>query len=353
MSSLPELFENNISALDIPKNWQKRREDLLSQIVPLVFGSLPSEPEVFRFELLHSFDYSNPHPVRHNSYKIYIGPNDELQFSIDVHLPISIQHIEENSIPKLPLVINGDGCWNYCGEAVISEITKRGIAIALFNRCEIAKDTGREDRTSGVYRFGNKAFGAISAWAWAYQRCVDFAYQLPFIDLEKIAINGHSRGGKATLLAGATDTRIKVVSPNNSGFGGAGSFHVSDESCEQVNAALQYFPYWYAKDFSRFIDKDKQIPLDMHFLKAAVAPRYLLSTEALDDHWANPKGSWYTHQAAKEIYKVLGKEENICIHYRPGPHEHRLEDWVVFLDFLEVKLLGKTARYSIGNTFPM
>lgn len=59
---------------------------------------------------------------------------------------------------------------------------------------------------------------------------------------------------------------------------------------------------------------------DQHALKALVAPRSLVSTEALGDMWANPTGACQTYRAAREVYRFLGAAERIGIWFRDGEH---------------------------------
>ena len=83
------------------------------------------------------------------------------------------------------------------------------------------------------------------------------------------------------------------------------------------------------------------MPFDQHTVKALVAPRALLSTEALDDLWANPKGTQQSYAAAKEVYRFLGADDRIGIAFRPGKHEQNLNDWKVLLDFADKQFFGK------------
>jgi hypothetical protein len=71
-----------------------------------------------------------------------------------------------------------------------------------------------------------------------------------------------------------------------------------------------------------------------------VAPRALLTTEALGDLWANPTGTWLTHLAAREAYRFLDAGERIGIWFREGEHDHGLVDWQAFLDFAEWQFRG-------------
>jgi hypothetical protein len=73
----------------------------------------------------------------------------------------------------------------------------------------------------------------------------------------------------------------------------------------------------------------------MHFLLALVAPRALLTTEALDDAWANPPGTQRSHAAAREVFGFLGAQDRLAMHCRPGGHAHSLVDWIALLDFAD------------------
>jgi len=84
-----------------------------------------------------------------------------------------------------------------------------------------------------------------------------------------------------------------------------------------------------------------------------VAPRGLVSMEALGDIWANPTGTYQTYDAAREVYRFLGAEERIGIVFREGDHEHGPADWQAFLDFADWQFKGivPERRYDV-NPFP-
>ena len=82
------------------------------------------------------------------------------------------------------------------------------------------------------------------------------------------------------------------------------------------------------------------MPFDQHYLKALVAPRALVSAEGFGDLWSNPSGTYQSFDAAREVYRFLGAEQQIGIWYREGGHDHGAADWHAFLEFLDWRLRG-------------
>ena len=175
---------------------------------------------------------------------------------------------------------------------------------------------------------------------------VDFLETYPGIDAARIAVTGHSRGGKTALLAGATDERIAVTSPNDSGCCGAGCTRFPDAEGEEGASRdiTRSFPYWFTPRVSAYVGKEFDLPFDQHALKAVVAPRRPPQHgSARGDLRASPRGTRLTHDAARELYRALGVEERIGIWYRDGGHAHTLEDWQALLDFCDLQFYGKPA----------
>lgn len=334
---LPELLRfNDGNLLCSTDDWSRRRKEIADAILDLEYGGLPPAPESFRMEYLHTTMDNILPGVQFSSYRIHTGPGQGFPFTLTLLIP--------PGDGPFPVILNGDGCWRYVTNDVSAAVTARGFILAQFNRVELAPDICSIDRTGGIYPlYPDYHFGALSAWAWGYHRCIDALLTLPFVDAGRLTIAGHSRGGKSCLLAGATDDRIALTAPNNSGAGGAGCFRIQGEGSERLDDLLRVFPYWYGPDLKTYIGHENELPFDQHFLKAMVAPRALLSTEALGDLWANPYGTWCTHQAARKVYKWLGVADQIGIAFRPGGHSHALEDWQSLLNFIEWRFYGKPA----------
>ncbi len=300
----------------------------IAQIIELQFGGLPPAQARTRGQLLHAYEIPQSGGRRYQTYRLTAGPGPGVAFGLSLLIP--------PGPGPFPVVLCGDACWRYANDAVAGECLRRGFVLALFNRTELAGDSDAADRNTGIYPlYPEHGFGAISAWAWGYHRCVDFLCTHAAVRSDQIAIVGHSRGGKAALLAGATDGRIALTSPNNSGTGGAASYHITGAGAEPLEHLTRVFPHWLSPRMRDFADDQTRLPFDQHTLIAAIAPRAYFSTEALGDVWANPSGTLHAHQLAREAWTAHGAESRIGIHFREGVHGHGLCDWCEFLDFAE------------------
>ena len=303
--------------------WRVRRLEIEEIFEQIVYGPLPPEPAVTTCTELHTSIAKNLANARFSTYRVEV--DERHAFLLRVFAP--------DGPGPYPVILNGDGCWHYANDPVIEAILARGYVFAQFNRVELAADTRTISATS-------QPFGAFASWAWGYHRAVDALLQLAFINHDCIAVVGHSRGGKAALLAGAKDERIALTSANNSGAGGAGSFLYLGTGSETLADIVGEFPHWFNPKLNAFVNREHELAFDQHFLKALVAPRALLTTEALDDLWANPTGTFRTHLAAKEVYTLLNAPERIAISYRVGGHDHSFADWCVLLDFADAVFRG-------------
>ncbi|MHB1035382.1 MAG: alpha/beta hydrolase family protein [Pirellulales bacterium] len=243
------------------------------------------------------------------------------------------------------------------------EIIDRGYALATFYHGDL--DPDRNDPTDGVQphylKPGEKRpsddWGTIAAWAWGASRAVDYLRTDGDIDAARIAVVGHSRNGKAAIVAAAFDERIALAIPHQAGCGGtAPSRGKIGESVKQINNS---FPHWFDDEFKKFNDQPDRLPFDQHLLVALVAPRPILLSNATEDTWANPAGQFEMLQAAEPVYRLLGAggldaktmpepgrlvASRLGYYIRPGKHSMGKEDWKVFLEFADRHLAVKKAE---------
>ena len=342
----PLLFSSGERVRSAPQ-WRARRREIHAQIMPIAYGELPAAPSCVQCVVLHGSVVNRFSGSRLLSCHVLI--DCQHAFMLRIFVP-------PGSGP-FPVLLNGDGCWHYANDEVIGAVVEAGYVFAQFNRVELAPDAGPATGAgAGPVAPPHVSPGstpALATWAWGYHRAIDALFQLDFVDQASIAVIGHSRGGKAALLAGATDERIALTSANGSGAGGAGCFRLTGPGAETLADAVSAFPHWFSPQLAQFAGREDALPFDQHFLKALIAPRALLTTEALQDHWANPAGTWLTHLAAREVYSFLGVPDLIAVAYRDGGHDHCLADWRTLLGFCNTVFRGKPhAGISQGNTFP-
>jgi dienelactone hydrolase len=336
IQDLPDPFVfNDGSRVKSKEDWARRREELKAQILYYEYGHWPPAPGNVTGKELSSKDNADLGAVE-KQILLTMGPDKKVEIHLDLTIPAG-------KAGPLPVVVKGDLCWGKVAvkqPEAIKDILRRGYVLAEFDRTELAPDS--KDRTKGVYPvYPDYDWAAEAAWAWGFQRVVDYMLTQDFIDAKRIAITGHSRGGKGALLAGAFDERVALVVPNGSGAGGAGLHRIVHPKGETTKRIVTVFPFWFSPRMATFLGKEDRLPFDQHSVRALCAPRAHLCTEALDDLWANPTGTQQGYLAAKEVYDFLGAGEKIGIHFRPGKHEQDAADWAALLDFADKVFFGK------------
>lgn len=325
----PFLF-NNGSRVATRDDWARRREELKALVLYYEYGHMPPAPGNVKATELSSSVNQETGAVE-KSLLLTMGPDNKISTHLDLTIP--------RGQGPFPVIITGDLSWGKIKDPIPAHVVKRGYILAEFNRTEIVPDS--KERTGAYAAYPEYDWGAAAAWAWGYHRVVDYLLTRDDVDRARIAITGHSRGGKATLIAGATDERIALTAPNNSGCGGAGCYRFQADKSEDIAAILKNFPFWFQPNFKDFIGRVDRLPFDQHSVKALVAPRALLSTEALGDLWANPEGTQQTYLAARHVYDFLGASDKIGIYFRQGKHEQNEQDWLVLLDFADRVFFGR------------
>jgi dienelactone hydrolase len=234
----------------------------------------------------------------------------------------------------------------------VRELVGRGFAAVAVHVGQIRPDDAAQ-ALAGVQAVfpseapDGEAWGTIAAWAWGASRVMDFLETEPAIDPKRVAVVGHSRGGKAALWCGAEDERFALVISNNSGCTGAAL--ARRKQGERVTAINTRFPHWFCGGYRAFNDREEAMPVDQHQLIGLIAPRLVYVASASDDAWADPEGEFAACLHAAPVFALAGHQGlatmefpapgvalhdgRIGYHLRRGKHDLMLEDWRLFMDF--------------------
>ncbi len=173
--------------------------------------------------------------------------------------------------------------------------------------------------TQGIIGLMNKGqqrkaddWGSLRAWAWGSSRLLDYFETDKAVDAKKVGLEGHSRYGKATIVAMAYDARFAIAYVSSSGAGGA-KLHRRDwgEIVENVAGSSEY--HWMAGNFLKYASTLTwgDMPVDSHELVAMCAPRpvFLSAGATQGDGWVDAKGTFLAGAGAGPVYRLLGKKD--------------------------------------------
>jgi hypothetical protein len=148
-------------------------------------------------------------------------------------------------------------------------------------------------------------------------RAIDYFETDKAIDAKHVALEGHSRYGKGTIVTMAYEPRLWTAYVSSSGEGGA-KLHRRDwgEIIENVAGTSEY--HWMAGNFLKYAGPMhwNDLPVDSHELIALCAPRPVFlsagkggyDAEPGGDSWVDAKGTFLAGAAAGPVYKLLGKK---------------------------------------------
>jgi hypothetical protein len=362
------------------RQWEKvRRPELLNLFETEMFGKMPGRPADMHFKVLSEdknaldgaatrkevamyFDKEESHSVVLLMYipngvdgpvPAFMGINFKCNYGTTMDPGVSMpdkKHIESYG-PGFKLYERGENAHRWPYEYIVSN----GYAVVTFYRGDVDPDW-HDGFKNGVHKVidGDKprqadSWGTISAWAWGLSRALDYLETDKAIDSKRVAVIGHSRLGKTSLWAGASDPRFALVISNNSGCSGAAlSRRVFGEHLLKINTT---FPHWFCDNYKKYSSKEETLPFDQHELIALIAPRPIYVASASEDLWADPKGELLSLVNSSSVYNLYGFEtlstselppvntplssEIMGYHIREGKHNIVIYDWQQYVKFAD------------------
>ena len=198
------------------------------------------------------------------------------------------------------------------------QVLARGWGYAEYVPTSVQPDNGA-GLTEGIIGLVNRGqprklddWGALKAWAWGASRALDYLETDKAVDARQVGLEGHSRYGKATLVAMAYDPRFAIAYVSSSGEAGAKLYrHIFGEQVGNVAGAQEY--HWMAGNFLKYAGPltPGDLPVDAHELIALCAPRpvFISGGATNGDGWIDAKGMFLAAAAAGPVYRLLGKKD--------------------------------------------
>ena len=371
--NVPELLKcEDGTRVSSVAQWEgKRRAEIMEFFTREVYGRRPVErPDGLSFERTEPDKVMmDGRALRKRIRASWTGPRGNWSFDFTAFIPRKAAE-EGRKSPAFVLICNRPPEENidptrarksYFWPA--EEIVDRGYATLAFYHEDIAQDDRRPVLTNGVcliYGDHEKdSWGALSMWAWGASRVMDWIETEPSLDAAHVGVVGHSRGGKAALVAGVTDRRFAMACANDSGCGGAKLNHIELPKSEHVVvSAKRTYRSWYSHAYEKWADRDFEMPYDQHEWIALMAPRLVAVASATEDSWAGPLGEFHAARLASPAWELYGlkglvapenpplvgdrpadglcyQEGSVSYHIRPGNHTLSAYDWHRYMDFAD------------------
>ena len=358
--TLPDpLVMENGDTVESAEDWfERRRPEVLGLFREHVYGHRPGPPESVEFDVveedpeamegaatLKRVNIRSLHGEGEHAFELILFiPNDAPE-------PVPAFMLMNNRGPENtdPTREELSGFWP------AEDVIERGYAVAAFRVSDVAPDSAGSFREAAMSLFEDpeedrtpNGWGALAAWGWGASRAMDYFETDGAVDASRIALLGHSRGGKASLWGGAEDERFAIVISNNSGCGGAAiSRRRFGETVARIN---ENFPHWFCLNFREYDGRENALPVDQHMLVALMAPRPVYVASAEDDGWADPRGEFLAAYHAGPVFSLVGETPlpaddmpepgepahgTVGYHIREGGHNLTPEDWGYYMDFAD------------------
>ena len=355
--TLPELLKTSANK-DVKdrETWEKiRRPEILTLFEDNIYGQMPRTYNKMRYSVTNENANAMNGKAKLKEVLIEVINNSK---SVKINLILFVPNNVKKPVPAFLLInnrskdntdftrTNKSDFWP--AEMLIDS----GYAIAAIHVEDLAPDdkvkyvTGVLDLYPGQLSADN-GMKAIGAWAWGASRVMDYFEKDTDIDAKKVAIVGHSRGGKASLWAAAIDQRFAICVSNCSGNTGAAlARRQFGERIHHINAS---FPHWFNNNYKKYNHNENALPVDQHMLVAMIAPRPFYATNASEDLWADPTGTFLSCKHAENVYQLYGLQSTLPpnppginqpiiqsplgYHNRKGEHDLVAYDWDNFIKF--------------------
>ena len=321
--------------------WDQRRPEIVEDFDREVYGRVPKSVPGVKWEVTDTaHEQVGDVPIVTKTVVGHVDNSAFPEIAVNIQLSVSTPANAKGPVPVImvfgggfpgggrgaPPAVSPAQQGAEPGPSWQAQALAKGWGFATLNPASIQADNGAGLR-KGIIGLVNKGeprkpddWGALRAWAWGADRAMDYLETDKAVDAKHVAIQGHSRYGKAAVVSMAYDPRIAIAFVSSSGEGGA-KLHRRNfgELVENVAGENEY--HWMAGNFLKYAGplKWSDLPVDSHELIAMCAPRpvFLSAGNVVDpavdignsDAWVDAKGTFLAGVAAGPVYRLLGKKD--------------------------------------------
>ena len=350
--------------------WTKRRPELVGLFEREVYGKIPANAPTVHWTHEAPHEPSPPRASKATT-EHYIGHVDNAAYpalNVDIEMDVTLPTDVHGPVPVV-IALTWTGKWANLPVPAEQGLDWRDQLLAAgWGYAELVPTTIQADDPQklreGIIGLTNRGetrspeqWGALRAWGWGTSRAIDVLATDPRIDAKRFAVTGHSRYGKAALVAMAFDPRIAIGYISSSGAGGAKLWR-RDYGEKLENLTGEGEAHWMAGSFLKYGGPKTvaDLPVDSHELIALCAPRPVFigtSTKEAGDGWTDPRGMFLAAVAAGPVYRLLGQKDlgtdqfpplgtaltDGAIGFRQHPFGHTPQpNWTTFLSFANARL---------------
>jgi hypothetical protein len=318
----PLVLKNGQKVTTAQMWWNQRRPEIVEDFDREIYGRVPKDTPKVNWEVKSTTNEKNGDvPVITKELVGHVDNSSYPAITVDIQLTLSTPADATGPVPVI-MEFGFGGRFGRMrrgsGPTWQQQVLAKGWGYAVVVPNSIQADYGA-GLTQGIIGLCNKGrprkvddWGALRAWAWGASRALDYFETDPAVDAKQVGLEGHSRYGKATLIAMAYDQRLAIAFVSSSGAGGASLLRRDyGEIVENLAGSGEY--HWMAGNFLKYAGPLTwdDLPIDAHELVALCAPRpvFISSGSFNGDAWVDAKGMFLAAAGAGPVYKLLGKKD--------------------------------------------
>ena len=356
--------------------WNTRRPQIVEDFDREMYGRVPKNiPKVSWVVVKDTNEMVGDIPVNTKWIAGKVDNSSYPAITVDIHLTLTTPTNANGPVPVImqfgggfppragfgfgPPRAAAGGAQSQQPKSAKEQVIEKGWAWATLDPGSIQADNGA-GLTKGIIGLVNKGqyrkpddWGSLRAWAWGADRAIDYFETNKAVNAKEVAIEGHSRYGKAALVAMAYNARMASAYVSSSGEAGAKpSRRDNGEVVENITGNSEY--HWMAGNFLKYGGPLNwgDLPTDSHELIAMCAPRpvFISGGSHNGDAWVDARGMFMATDAAGPVYALLGKKPmpihdfpkmetlvadgDIAFRQHSGPHTD-VPNWPYFLAFVD------------------